>query len=353
MIFKQKILSLEALRGIAALLVLLLHASQGMSIFTQQEAFKNFFAFGNRGVDLFFVLSGFIIFFVHCEDINHPERLGRYLWRRFARIYPTYWVACSLACLFYAWQGRIHEGEFNFRNILHSFLLFPFEAKRLLWVSWTLTFEILFYLLFGIAIFNKRMGQMLFALWACAIVIASFLRLQLPFPFEPLLASRNLEFFFGMLAAKCLMHLQLKFPLVLACLGSSLFLGFAIRDTGEVYSPSTEIQAWQLMDPLIYGVGGALLLMGMVSRELAQKMSISPVLIFLGSASYSIYLIHVPALLLFFKAVTLAPFLGETLLMVSSSAFALLMGILFYWGVEKPIRNFLSNRWAKYAMSRN
>lgn len=353
MIFNKKILSLEAIRGIAALLVLLLHASQAISIFTQQETLKNFFAFGNRGVDLFFVLSGFIIFFVHYEDINHPEQLGRYLWRRFARIYPTYWVACGLACLFYALQGRINEEEFNFQNILHSFLLFPFEAKRLLWVSWTLTFEILFYLLFGIVILNKRMGQILFVLWACSIVIASFLRLQLPFPFEPLLASRNLEFFFGMLAAKCLMQFQPKFPLALACLGALLFLGFAPGDIGDVYSPSAEIHPLQLMDPLIYGLGGALLLMGIVSRELSQKMSISPALVFLGSASYSIYLIHVPALLLFFKIAPLAPFLGETLLMLSSSSFALLMGMLFYWGVEKPIRNFLSNQWAKYAISRN
>ena len=47
------------------------------------------------GVNFFFVPSGFIIFFAHAKDVGRPARIGTYLWRRFARVYPTYWVFIS------------------------------------------------------------------------------------------------------------------------------------------------------------------------------------------------------------------------------------------------------------------
>ena len=53
------------------------------------------FQFGHAGVDLFFVISGFIILFVHYDDIGRPERVGRYLGRRLSRIMPAYWVALT------------------------------------------------------------------------------------------------------------------------------------------------------------------------------------------------------------------------------------------------------------------
>lgn len=357
MILNQKILSLEAARGIATILVLLVHASQGISFFTQQEMLKNFFAFGNRAVDFFFVLSGFIIFFVHYEDINQPRQIKRYIWKRFARIYPTYWIACALALMFYFLQGRVNNEEFHFQNIWPSFLLFPFEVKRLIWVSWTLTFEVIFYSLFGILILNKRIGKTVFILWVLAIFASHFLGIQFPFPLDPLLASRNLEFFFGMIAALCLMRMPITFPFSTACIGFCLFIGFAIGvgNSGEVYSPSQPIHLENLIGPLIYGSGGCLFIIGMVAHELRRKMTVAPILVFLGTASYSIYLIHVPALLLFFKIMPLFPpstiFSGAPFLMLSSSFFAIFAGSLFYWLVEKPVRDLLSRR--KYALSKS
>jgi len=53
--------------------------------------------FGHAGVDFFFVLSGFIIFFVHGKDIGKPSRLPHYVWRRFIRIYPVYWAVTLIS----------------------------------------------------------------------------------------------------------------------------------------------------------------------------------------------------------------------------------------------------------------
>ena len=54
------------------------------------------FQFGHAGVDLFFVISGFVILFVHWEDIGRPQRISRYAGRRLTRILPIYWVALAL-----------------------------------------------------------------------------------------------------------------------------------------------------------------------------------------------------------------------------------------------------------------
>src|SRR5262249_9117978 len=89
---------IQAARGIAALLVVAFHLT-GLSQRLWNQTFAGgFFAFGWAAVDLFFVLSGFIIYYVHGRDIVRPERLRPYAWRRFARIYPIYAIV-TLAIL--------------------------------------------------------------------------------------------------------------------------------------------------------------------------------------------------------------------------------------------------------------
>jgi peptidoglycan/LPS O-acetylase OafA/YrhL len=91
---KPLLVTVQVLRAVAALGVVFYH----VHIIGGQRGF-DFGAFigrwaevGRMGVSLFFVLSGFIICFAHRRDIGVPDRLGRYCWKRFARIYPTYWI---------------------------------------------------------------------------------------------------------------------------------------------------------------------------------------------------------------------------------------------------------------------
>ncbi len=347
---KKKILSLEAMRGIAALLVVLFHATQGLQEFFKREAFNNFFLIGSKGVDLFFVLSGFIIFFVHYQDIHRPERFQHYLWKRFSRIYPSYWIACSLALVFYFLQGRLNGKEFDFQNIFNSFLLLPNQMRNLLVVSWTLTFEVMFYFLFALLILNQTLGRIVFSAWALGIVYISIWEIPLSLPYAYFLNSRNVEFFWGMLAALYLIHYPLKFPSLIACIGFCIFLGFAL---GEVYFPFPKTRNIDfLMSHLIYGCGGSLFILGIVGQELKNKVLVPFFLSFLGSTYYSIYLIHVPALLLFYKMqhIFLINFLfSSEIFLIVGGAFGVFMGIIFYWLIEKPLRLFLANLMRKYA----
>ncbi|MDB5052413.1 MAG: acyltransferase 3 [Bacilli bacterium] len=108
---------------------------------------------GDREVDIFFVLSGFIIYYIHSADIGKKEQLKLFLIKRFVRIYPIYWVVLIGMTLVYLLIPNTGKGfELEFDNIVRSIILFP-QINHLptIAVAWTLSYEILFYIFFCIA----------------------------------------------------------------------------------------------------------------------------------------------------------------------------------------------------------
>jgi peptidoglycan/LPS O-acetylase OafA/YrhL len=100
-----KLLGIEAVRGVAALLVVLFHAGRLLSGPKDYGSLPlgGVFDFGRAGVDVFFVLSGFIISFIHARDVTSDagprrRRLATFARKRLLRIYPSYWI-CSLILL--------------------------------------------------------------------------------------------------------------------------------------------------------------------------------------------------------------------------------------------------------------
>jgi len=89
---KHQVQSLQVFRGFAALAVVSHHAALSTNGFvgTLPEPFTTFFNMGHFGVDFFFVLSGFIIMYVHMDDNCTPTALQRYTFKRLSRIYPAY-----------------------------------------------------------------------------------------------------------------------------------------------------------------------------------------------------------------------------------------------------------------------
>ncbi|MGH8473629.1 MAG: acyltransferase family protein, partial [Gammaproteobacteria bacterium] len=88
---------LECGRGLAAFAVVLFHANASSRI----EGWRSYdwFTVFQYGVDFFFVLSGFIIYFAHSRDFGHPERLGSYAKKRAIRLLPTLWLVTTATYL--------------------------------------------------------------------------------------------------------------------------------------------------------------------------------------------------------------------------------------------------------------
>jgi peptidoglycan/LPS O-acetylase OafA/YrhL len=131
---EKRLLSIQAARGIAALLVVFYHAGRMIALpqYTGYIPLSGFFNFGHAGVDFFFVLSGFIIYFVHHEDIGRSDRLQRYAWRRATRIYPIYWIVTALVLV----ASMVHPERLDFAHIGKSLLLFPEDDDPIVGVAW-------------------------------------------------------------------------------------------------------------------------------------------------------------------------------------------------------------------------
>jgi exopolysaccharide production protein ExoZ len=325
----QKLTGIEAGRGVAALLVLGVHARDHLFKDFGPIPLGDFFVFGHAGVDFFFVLSGFIIFYVHAGDIGRPHRLMHYLRRRFTRIYPFYWIISLLtlaAIAFSAHQEFPSAGQF-----IASALLLPVNDIVIVPVAWTLQQEIGFYALFSIMIANRGVGIALLGLWLGLIILALFVPSM---DIGPLSNAFNLHFFFGMATAWLLQRKTIRAPLTVLLLGTSMFfLVGGAEDFGLIEGTS-------LITHLGYVAGSAIAIFGLVEAERQHLIHVPRLMIEIGGASYAIYLTHllgVGAIWQIMLATRLADFLplwAEFILLFTGGA---LVGWVFSRIVELPI----------------
>ena len=136
---------LQAGRAIAALLIVMVHAGSSADIFYASTPFMEFWRFGHVGVDFFFVLSGFIIYFAHARQERKEQSARTYFTKRLIRIYPPYLPISISLLVLYALFPDLSHGNRDV-GILPSLLLVPTEKSPALSVSWSLMHEMLFYL---------------------------------------------------------------------------------------------------------------------------------------------------------------------------------------------------------------
>jgi exopolysaccharide production protein ExoZ len=268
--------SLQAGRAAAAMAVVAFHAASVVSLHVEQlpHALARLFARGYLGVDFFFVLSGFIIFYANAPNADRPGWARRYAWSRVARIYiPFLPVGIAMVCgyLFLDWEQGRREW-----SLLSSLTLLP-AGPPALSVAWTLQHEILFYALFWL-LMKMRLLLAGSLVWAGLIVAASVLygvRSSVPF------SLINLEFLFGMTAAWCFINRRLPSIAMLLTCGSLIIGGFLVL-------------GGNLDSSVAFGLGMALIIAATVEAETAGRLTVARAVILLGNASYAIYLVHFP-----------------------------------------------------------
>jgi len=333
----NKITTLEATRGFAALLVLLYHATGSMFEYYYGYPTLSWFRFGHAGVEFFFVLSGFIILYVHREDLGRPHRIQNYTWRRFVRIYPLYWTvttAMLAAAMVVPSIGNLPA--LHWRSVFYSFLLLHHADYPVVSVAWSLEHEILFYALFGIAILNLRIGAALFVLWAVAIAYSRIMGEQ-SLLFDFIGRDYNMLFFVGMAAAAVVRRWRIPAPRTILVIGAILFFtGGALEDYG--------FDLKGFAGRLIYGFGAAGIVLGLVEAERSRKWRAPRLLMLVGAASYAIYLVHLNSLIVIEKtaAVTgLGRLLPEGVILCLLIMLPICVGLACHVFFERPVLDFL------------
>jgi peptidoglycan/LPS O-acetylase OafA/YrhL len=268
---------IEVARGCAASVVVLYHCARHLNADTSLPWLMAVVQFGHAGVDLFFVISGFIITHVHLGDIGKPARLGHYLRRRFQRVYPLYWIATALTLLIILVRHTLPD----LNTLLDSALLAPFAPNLVVGVAWTLQFEIVFYLTFGLCILHRRIGLSAVTLWVL-VIMAGLTGIRIS-PIPALLASPfNLEFLFGVIGAVLAQRRPDAIPNGLLPLGVALFALAALAENTGLIDGYTDPARFA------YGLPSAMIVLG-AARQPGQWTA-WPILRSLGKASYSIYL---------------------------------------------------------------
>lgn len=340
----QMIHSLQAYRGFAALLVVLYHSHQIMSGYFETSGLTEFFLFGHAGVEFFFVLSGFIIYSVHHRDIGSPGALGPYLKKRFVRIYPVYWVVTFIFLPFWLLVpefGQPFHKEFG--ALIKSLLLFPQTHDPHVEVGWTLVFEVFFYLLFATAILSKRVGLTIIVLWFTVVTTSILTGYRFDFPLSFVFSHYNLLFCLGIAAAMVQPsiakgRLSASFALTLFVLANLSFLAAGLY---ENYVSNTR-------SPLLwFGISACVIVAVSPHPAIERFWRGRNLSVFLGDASYSIYLIHTMIISFCCKVLTILPFsehLPTAVIFIALAVVATIGGCVFHLIVERPLLNICRQR---------
>ena len=328
---RQEIKGIQYLRGIAAISVVIYHLSMQLN---WMGASNITFSTLAAGVDLFFVISGFIM--VDSTGGGTIVSPLEFLQRRLIKIVPLYWLATALAVVVLLPAPQLaRQTILTFPHALASFAFLPALHPSaptiyapLVYVGWTLNYEMLFYVLFtaGIA-FGGASPRRVIAISSLPILILSIIGVAF-FPHGLLRFYSNpiiLEFIFGMCLALMLVNVPTSRVYTWLCLVALIAL--------YAFPAATDYDR-----PFRYGLIASVVV---GSSIVAVWRPIRP-LEMLGDASYSLYLSHFFVLSAFAKlwrytlgnpssAISLASFY------VIGAGCAALVGILCWWLVEKPV----------------
>lgn len=336
---RRKLATVEAGRGLAALAVVAFHANASAR-YLGQDTYP-LLSLGEHGVDFFFVLSGFIICFVHGRDVGQPSRAWAYLRKRLIRVYPTLWLTVSLCAIALIVRGDPPDGA----TLGTSMLLYPSEVAPLPLVVWTLRHEAVFYVAFLVLIVNRRAGLTL-AVAAVALSIGQMVLSWLGRPVGGLgaffLSPFHLDFALG--AGVALAHrrhafqaslLPLAFGFGLVVLALAIEHNTGLHREGLLDYTSIAATTWTV----VLGLAFAALLHGLLCAEPIVR--VPAPLIWLGAWSYALYLVHTPVNSLVQHLV--APTgQGWTHIILIAAGLAASAGV--YMLFERPLSAFLANR---------
>jgi peptidoglycan/LPS O-acetylase OafA/YrhL len=323
---RKHIPQLDGMRGLAVVLVLLAHSA---TVFTRVPVFNWVDGYGNLGVQLFFVLSGFLITRILLDTKETPNFFRNFFVRRALRIYPLYYAVL----LFVVFSGVVHQHGVRWwpyilylSNIVYGNSTQPAPLGPV----WSLAVEEQFYLVwpFVVAVLSRRGLERL-----CVTMLIGAIGLRL----TGVLQFHNTLLQLDALAAGALIACRFDqiaawrpyawFAACLLPLGLSLPIGF-----------------WNNISQTIQVLAGAALLIVLMDNEVAiSRVFRAPALRYLGKISYGVYLLHSLVFAVFFRSrfgisvIESGSAFAAVLCLLAEFAIALAIATLSFYFFESPL----------------
>lgn len=353
--------SLTGLRAIAALWVVLYHYRFDILVLLPWTRWAEpIMAAGFLGVEVFFVLSGFIIAYNYAEQLRAPSWSGyvKYLYLRLARIYPVHLVTLLLVSALYVGaaviginpESRPDGGALGY--VSNLVLLQGLPPGQMAWngPAWTITYEWIAYLafpLFAMALVHLRSRAKLLMLAATALLIEGIglsifagLGVELTISHAPGL----LRIFGAFTAGVAIFGLYRSGA---AARGSwdvmTFTIGIVVLSLIFVCA-DLNISVFTLLPLIVVGIFGLSRVSGFLSKVMASRVAV-----YAGTISYSLYMTHILALVLLHRALpseslATVPWWVRVVMVGSYLLFALCAAAAMYHIVERPARTWMKAR---------
>jgi exopolysaccharide production protein ExoZ len=298
---KPEVKWIQALRGVACILVVLCHARYFMSDTPSWPLAETLFRPGAAGVDLFFVISGFVMTYTTWGQGRKDA--GSFLIKRFTRIWPPYavltliWVACFEGLKIFHSPDRqtVLAKSLGFVSVypeapLYFGVMFP--------LGWSLEFEAYFYLVFALSLLFARLRWIALFTWLLYSVLV------FPLPRRGLQLDAAVNLGYSWLYANLITNaivLEFLFGVVIALIYLSPLRIRSARFCWNLLFLCVSLAAWlcyggyfDFHGPQKWGIAAALLVFGFAVAGKTVQIRLPGPLLWLGTISYSLYLVHVP-----------------------------------------------------------
>jgi len=334
----NRLKELDSLRGIAALSVCFFHFALEFS--NSILPFK-YFKYGSTGVDLFFMISGFVIFM----SIGSSKSLGDFWFHRFNRLFPSYWLSIFIAL------GTIYLFSATYAihgvNLLGNILMIQpiFRTKCLVAAYWTLYVELCFYVFISIIWRIKLMGKIELVIWLGMFLeliingLYSMLEIKSPGYVRLFIITRNimpLITYFGFFAAGIIYYKVYTSGWTFGRIIILIISALSVILTDDI---SGRVSFFSIPERIICEVFINALFILVVTRK--GRLLKAKWLYFAGAISYPLYLVHESigiATSRYFAASINRP-LSAILGIIISILVATIITYLF----EKPVHKWLKN----------
>lgn len=352
--------NIQALRAIAALLVVFYHTSAHFFVVGGEQSgniFSFISSFGYIGVDIFFVISGYIMWISTYKTSGFHGFIS-FIYSRLTRIYLTYWIFLSMMYYFY------HKSLYNFDVIGSIFLTVTSSSKLLLQVAWTLQYELYFYMFFSILLFfnRKYFLNILLTVFILIILVQIYGVINIDTYAKNVLNGAStldtfwtspfiLEFLFGSFVGYYFDSRRIKYLLPLTIF--VLVIIIVSMKYQNLYIDGSFVEGYYLPQRILFfGTISMLILAIFVELNKRDIIIFSSFSLLVGGASYGLYLSH-NIILLFLYQIGVRDTIKEfgqnqTLFMLLIVICITLCSIMYYHFIEKYLMRYANSIKRKY-----